>query len=267
MATTILITGAGSGFGAGTALGLARQGYDVIAGVQISPQVTELRGRATVEGLSNLRVEKLDLRDEFDIAQAHRWDIDILFNNAGIGESGPLAEIPLTLVRSNFETNLFAPLALTQGFVRKWINERREAKIVFTSSIAGLMTREGTGVYSATKHALEAVAEGLRAELAPYGIKVQTINPGPFFTGFNERMAETAFRWLDDRRNFTKREELGVLFARRFQPDSMRLEPADAIAEMVRIVPATEGKFRNVVPTAAEAMLKQHEQDAWDARI
>ena len=267
MATKILITGAGSGFGEGTALGLARQGYDVIAGVQISPQVTELRGRAMTEGLPNLRVEKLDLRDEFDIAQAHSWDIDILFNNAGIGESGPLAEVPLPLVRSNFETNLFAPLALTQGFVRKWIHERKEAKIVFTSSIAGLMTREGTAVYSATKHALEAVAQGLREELRPYGIRVQTINPGPYFTGFNERMAETAFRWLDDSWNFTKREELGSLFARRFQPDSMRLDPVEAIAEMVRIVPSTEGKFRNVVPAALEDMLKQQEQEAWDATI
>lgn len=267
MAKTILITGAGSGFGEGTALGLARQGYDVIAGVQISPQVTALRGRAATEGLANLRVEKLDLHDEFDVARAQGWDIDVLFNNAGIGESGPLAEIPLSLVRSNFETNLLAPLALTQGFVRKWVAGKKPAKIVFTSSVAGLVTREGTGVYSATKHAIEAVAEGLRAELAPYGIKVQTINPGPYFTGFNERMAETAFRWLDDDRNFTGRKELGELFERRFQPDSMRLDPAEAIEAMVRIVPSMEGKFRNVVPPAAEEMLRQHEQETWDARI
>jgi NAD(P)-dependent dehydrogenase (short-subunit alcohol dehydrogenase family) len=267
MAKTILITGAGSGFGEGAALGLAREGYDVIAGVQVSPQVTSLRARALEEGLASLRIEKLDLLDEFDVAQAHGWDIDILFNNAGIGESGPLAEIPLKLVRGNFETNLFAPLALTQGFVRKWIAGKKEAKIVFTSSVAGLMTRQGTGVYSATKHALEAVADGLRQELAPHGIKVQTINPGPYFTGFNERMAETAFRWLDDSMNFTKREALGALFYERFQPDRMRLDPLEAIAEMVRIVPSMEGKFRNVIPASAEAALKQHEQEAWDARI
>jgi NAD(P)-dependent dehydrogenase (short-subunit alcohol dehydrogenase family) len=267
MATTILITGAGSGFGEGTALGLARQGYDVIAGVQISQQVTQLRGRATTEGLPNLRVEKLDLLDEYDLIQAESWDIDVLFNNAGIGESGPLAEIPLSLVRSNFATNVFAPLALTQGFVRKWVREKKHAKIVFTSSVAGLMTREGTGVYSATKHALEAVAAGLKLELAPYGIKVQTINPGPYFTGFNERMAETAFRWLDDSWNFTRREQLGEQFYRRFEPDSMRLDPVDAIEHMVRIVPEMEGKFRNVIPLSAEDMLKQYEQEAWDALI
>jgi NAD(P)-dependent dehydrogenase (short-subunit alcohol dehydrogenase family) len=267
MATTILITGAGSGFGEGTAVGLARQGYDVIAGVQISPQVTQLRGRATAEGLSSLRVEKLDLHDEYDVARAHSWDVDILFNNAGIGEGGPVSEMPLGLVRSNFETNVFAPLALTQGFVRKWVAEKKQAKIVFTSSIAGLITREGTGVYSATKHALEAVAQALSQELRPYGIKVQTINPGPYFTGFNERMAETAFRWLDDSWNFTKREQLGELFYRRFESDSMRLDPVEMIEHMVRIVPSMEGRFRNVIPLSAEEMLRRHEQEAWDAVI
>lgn len=267
MATTILITGAGSGFGEGTALGLARQGYDVIAGVQISPQVTQLRGRATSEGLRNLRVEKLDLHDEYDVARAHSWDVDVLFNNAGIGEGGPISEIPLALMKNNFDTNVFAPLALTQGFVRKWIAEKRPAKIVFTSSVVGLMTPEGVGSYSATKHAIEAMAEVLAQELRPYGIKVQTINPGPYFTGFNERLAETPFRWLDDAWNFTKRAALGDLYYRLFDSDSMRLDPAEMIEKMVRIVPSMEGKFRNVVPSAAEEMLRKHQQEAWDAVI
>lgn len=267
MTKTILITGAGSGFGEGTALGLARQGYDVIAGVQISPQVTQLRGQAATEGLTNLRVEKLDVLDQFDVARAHSWDVDILFNNAGIGEGGPVSEIPLGLMRSNFETNLFAPLALTQGFVRKWVAEKRQGKIVFTSSVVGLMTPEGVGSYSASKHAIEAIAEVLAQELRPYGIKVQTINPGPYFTGFNERLAETPFRWLDDSWNFTKRAALGDLYYRLFDSDSMRLDPAEMIEHMVRIVPSMDGKFRNVVPEAAEAMLKKHQQDAWNATI
>jgi NAD(P)-dependent dehydrogenase (short-subunit alcohol dehydrogenase family) len=267
MPRTILITGAGSGFGEGTAVGLAKQGHDVIAGVQISPQVTALRGRATIEGLSNLRVEKLDLHDEFDVARAHSWDIDVLFNNAGIGEGGPVSEIPLALMKSNFETNVFAPLALTQGFIRKWVAGKRAAKIVFTSSVVGLTTPEGVGAYSATKHAIEAMAEVLAQELRPYGIKVQTINPGPYFTGFNERLAETPFRWLDDAWNFTKRAALGDLYYRLFDSDSMRLDPMEMIENMVRIVPAMEGKFRNVVPSAAEEMLKKQQQEAWDAVI
>ena len=121
MPKTILITGAGSGFGEGAAIGMAKNGHNVIATVQISPQVTPLRCKAEQLGLTNLRVEKLDLLDPYDIAHAQTWDIDVLFNNAGIGECGPVSEIPLDLVRRNFETNVFAPIGLTQGFIRKWI--------------------------------------------------------------------------------------------------------------------------------------------------
>ncbi len=118
---TILITGAGSGMAEGVAIGLAKLGHKIIAGVQISPQVTALRRKAAELGLEqHLRVEKLDLLDPFDVDNALKWDIDILFNHAGIGESGPISEIPLALVRSNYETNVFAPLVLTQRFIAKW---------------------------------------------------------------------------------------------------------------------------------------------------
>src|SRR6185503_1184687 len=106
------------------------------------------------------------------------WDVDILFSNAGMGESGPVFEIPLDLVRHNFEINVFAPLALAQKFAAKFINEKKKGKIVFTSSMGGLYTPAGFGVYVSTKHALESIAEALQQELKPFGIQVQTINPG-----------------------------------------------------------------------------------------
>ena len=102
MSKTILITGAGSGLGEGAAIGLARKGHAVIATVQILPQVTQLRAKAAELGLENLRVENLDVIDSYDRERAHTWDIDVLFNNAGIGESGPVSEIPVELVRRNF---------------------------------------------------------------------------------------------------------------------------------------------------------------------
>jgi hypothetical protein len=74
----ILITGAGSGFGEGAAIGLARNGHDVIAGVQIWPQVTSLRRKVKSLGLSNLRVEKLDLLHPYDVANALKWDIVVI---------------------------------------------------------------------------------------------------------------------------------------------------------------------------------------------
>jgi len=267
MSKTILITGAGSGFGEGAAIGLAQNGHDVIATVQISPQVAALRQKVDDLRLKNLRVEKLDLFDPYDVAQAHTWDIDILFNNAGMGESGPVSEIPIDLVRRNFETNVFAPLALTQGFIRKWVQAKKPGKIVFTSSMGGLFTPPGFGVYVSTKHALESIAEAMQQELKPFGIKVQTINPGAYLTGYNETMADTAFRWLDDSKNFTKRKALRDIMDSLLGPPEGRLEPAEMIELMIQIVPADSGKFRNVAPKFVEDMLKKHQLEAWNKEM
>jgi len=267
MTKTILITGAGSGFGEAAAIGLAKNGHDVIATVQLSPQVTPLRETAKALGLANLRVEKLDLCDSHDVAFAQSWDIDVLWDNAGMGEGGPVFEIPLDLVRRNFEINVFLPLALTQGFVRKWIDGKKQGKVVFTSSMSGLFSPVKWGVYAATKHALESVAEAMQQELAHYGIKVQTINPGAFYTGFNETMADTAFRWLDDTKNITQRADLRGQFDEELASPFGHLDAQEMINHMIAIVPEDTGKFRNVVPQAVEDMLKAHQLAAWDNPI
>ena len=147
MAKTILVTGAGSGFGKGAAIGMARNGHNVIATVQVSPQVTPLREEAKTLGLKNFRVERLDLTDPYDIAQAQSWDFDVLWNNAGQGEAGPVWEIPVDLVRRNYEVNVFLPLVLTQGVVRKWVANKTKGKVVFTSSMGGLFTPANWGTY------------------------------------------------------------------------------------------------------------------------
>ncbi|ABS27540.1 SDR family oxidoreductase [Anaeromyxobacter sp. Fw109-5] len=267
MAKTILITGAGSGFGEAAAIGLARKGHTVIATAQISPQVAALRRKATELDLGRLRVEKLDLLDHYDVARAQTWDVDVLWNNAGLGESGPVSEIPLELVRRNYEVNVFKPLELTQGFIKKWVAARKPGKIVFTSSMGGLFTPAGWGVYVSTKHALESIAEALQQELTPFGIKVQTINPGAYLTGYNETMADTAFRWLDDAKNFTKRDALRATFDALLGQPEGHLDPQEMIDRMVDIVPADTGKFRNVCPQSVEDMLKKSQADAWNNTI
>jgi NAD(P)-dependent dehydrogenase (short-subunit alcohol dehydrogenase family) len=265
---TILITGAGSGFGEGTSIGLAKAGYHVIAGVQIPQQVTVLRKKATELGIEkNLQVEKLDILDEYDVKRALTWDVDILFNNAGYGESGPLFEIPVELLKKNFETNVFAPLSLSQKFAAKFIREKKKGKIVFTSSMGGLVAPVGLAPYCTTKFALEGVAEALREELAPFGIKVQTINPGGYFTGFNERVGETAYRWLDDSKNFTKQADLTAQLNVLIGNDSGRLDPKEMIDAMIKIVPSDEGKYRNVLPQFIEDLLRGHQLQTWERAI
>ncbi|MDQ0891428.1 NAD(P)-dependent dehydrogenase (short-subunit alcohol dehydrogenase family) [Paenibacillus sp. V4I9] len=264
---TILITGAGSGFGKAAAIGMAKNGHNIIATVHVSSQVTPLREEATALGLTNLRVERLDLTDPYDIKQAQSWDFDVLWNNAGMGEAGPVWEIPVDLVRKNYEVNVFLPLTLTQGVVQKWVREGKRGKVVFTSSMGGLFTPANWGTYVSTKHALEAFAEAMQQELTQYGIKVQTINPGAYYTGYNETMADNPFRWLDDQVNFTKRVDLRKGFDDFFATPEGKMDAQEMIDRMIDIVPADEGKFRNVVPQVVEDMLKDHQLAAWENRI
>ncbi len=265
---TILITGAGSGFGRAAAIGMAKNGHKIIATTQASSQVTPLREEVAALGLSDrIRVERLDLTDPYDIRQAQTWDFDVLWNNAGMGEAGPVWEIPVDIVRKNYEVNVFLPLVLTQGVVQRWVREKKKGKIVFTSSMGGLFTPANWGTYVSTKHALEAFAEAMQQELAAYGIKVQTINPGAYYTGYNETMADNPFRWLDDRVNFTKRADLRKGFDDFFATPEGKMDPKEMIDRMIEVVPADEGKFRNVVPKVIEDMLKDHQQKAWENRI
>lgn len=263
----ILITGAGSGFGALAAIGLAQEGHEVIAGVQIWPQATELRRKVAELGLSNLRVEKLDLLHPYDVQNASSWDVDILVNNAAVAESGPMSEIPLELVHRIFEANFFGPLDLTQRFARKLVDEGRTGKVVFTSSIGGLIAVPFGGPYAATKHALEAIAGAMLAELAPFGIQVQVINPGGFLTGFNETEAESASHWMDDRTNYIKRADVQGFFDQILGVDENRLDPQLMADAMVSIIPNDTGLFRNVFPDFTEDMVKTVQRDTWEARI
>ncbi|TZG34249.1 SDR family oxidoreductase [Agrobacterium sp. B1(2019)] len=270
MPKTILVTGGGAGFGKEAAIGMAKNGHNIIATCQVSPMVTAMREEVQKLNLTDrIRVERLDLSDHYDIQQAQRWDFDILWNNAGQGEPGPVWEIPVDIVRRNFETNVFLPLVLTQGVVQRWVREGNHngKKIVFTSSMGGLFTPANWGTYVSTKHALESIAEALQQELAAYGIKVQTINPGAYYTGYNETMADNPFRWMDDSKNFTKRADLRKGFDDFFATPEGRMDAKEMIDRMIEIVPADTGKFRNVCPKIIEDMLKEHQLKAWDNQI
>ena len=94
---------------------------------------------------------------------------------------------------------MFAQLDSTQRAVKRWVRSKTQGKVVFLSSVLGVVSPPMIGAYSATKHAVQAIAEAMQDELRPFGIQVQTINPGPYLTDFNETMVEAAFWWLDDK--------------------------------------------------------------------
>ena len=191
MTKTVMITGAGSGFGKGASLALAARGHQVIATTETEEQAAALRAEAP-----QLTVEKLDITSA-DVAKAADWDIDVLINNAGAGQTGPMADVPLDRVRHLFEVNVFGTLAVTQQVLPRMV-AKGAGRIIIVSSIAGVVVGPSFGPYSMTKHALEAMGKAMRAELAPQGIDVTLLNPGPYLTGFNDRMADSMWEWFGD---------------------------------------------------------------------
>ena len=194
MSKTILMTGAGTGLGHGTVLGMAKNGHHVIATVENWPQVTQLRADAEAEGVSDkLTVEKLDYNEPSDIehiVEKYAQKVDIFAPNAATGETGPIAEINVDRIRRVFEVNVFQTLELIQRFAKVFV-ARGYGKIIPTSSIAGFFTFDYLAPYCASKHALEAIMQTMYQELKGTGVQVATINPAPFSTGFNDRMYDT----------------------------------------------------------------------------
>ena len=256
--TKVLVTGAGTGFGNEIALRLAAQGFDVIAGVEIIAQVQAVKEQAKSRGVA-LRVEKLDVTNEDDRQKAWHWDIDVLLNNAGISEGGSMADIPAENLRHQLEVNLVGPVLLTQGIVKKMV-AKRKGKIVFMSSVAGLTADPFTGAYSASKHAIEAVAEALGKELQEFGIEVATINPGPFLTGFNDRMFETWTSWKDD---VTKR----LFDYEKMAFPHEQYDPEPVFETTIGVISGKIKTYRNVEPKEIIAQQRAQLDAAWERRV
>ncbi|MDR2274557.1 MAG: SDR family oxidoreductase [Sphingobacterium sp.] len=262
MSKTILITGAASGFGKIAAFDLASKGHQVIATAQVYPQVSDLIHEASEKGI-DLIVDKLDVTNARDLAYIHKkYDIDILISNAGVMEGGPIAEQPLDLIRSMFDINVFGGLELAQGFIKKFIAQKKAGKIVFTTSMGGLWTVPYVAAYCASKHAMEAIAEGLKTELADFNIKIATCNPGVYGTGFNDRGVESIFRWYDPEVNFTPSSVFDGI------ADSLnnQLDPQEMAECIVNVALDENSNFRNVYPKETEEFVKQLQADAWTAK-
>lgn len=253
--STVLITGAGTGFGKEVALRLAEAGHDVIAGVEIVAQVTALRQAAKDRGV-DLRVEKLDVTSPDDRDNAWTWPIDVLLNNAGISEGGSTADIPEDHLRRQFEVNVFGPILLTQGFAKQ-MAKRGSGRIVFMSSVAGLTTDPFTGAYSGSKHAIEAFADALHQELAEFGVRVATINPGPFLTGFNDTMFETWKTWRDD-----PQQRIFDYATLAFPHE--QYDPEPVFETTVAVITGEDTGYRHVLPVETIPQTKEQMDGVWD---
>lgn len=184
----VIVTGASAGIGAATARRLVRGGARVVITARRQDRLDALARELDATGANVLAVagditSDADRRRWVDATRVKFGRIDGLVNNAGYGTRGPVEVVPVDLIRRNYETNLFALIALTQ-LVIPVMRAQGGGSIVNIGSVAGRIARPLSSIYDSTKHALEAITDGLRGELRPFGIRVSLVRPGFIETEF-----------------------------------------------------------------------------------
>lgn len=248
MIRKILITGAGSGIGRDTAWALASRGHRVLATTYDEAQAQALRTQARERNLP-LEAFKMDITSAADRVQVLPLEIDVLINNAGIGDSGSLAEVDVDRIRQVFEVNLFATLELTQMVLAGMI-ARRRGTVLFVSSVAGRVPVPFLMPYSMSKFALSAAGAGLRAELQALrcNVHVALIEPGAIRTGFNQQMTQRKYEWMARHSYFSAQvERLKAQEASAFRWLEAR-STRPIVAQIVKASEAERPRLRYVAP-------------------
>jgi NAD(P)-dependent dehydrogenase (short-subunit alcohol dehydrogenase family) len=185
-AQVILVTGCSSGIGRAAALEAARRGHRVFASARNVADVAEIARPPSIEAV------ELDVAGPGSIAAAVKrvadaaGRIDALVNAAGYAHYGAVEEVSAEEWRAQFEVNFFGAVDLTRAVLPR-MREARRGTVVMVSSVGGRVVVPFAAPYCASKHALEAVADSLRVEAAPFGIRVVVVQPGPVETRFADK--------------------------------------------------------------------------------
>jgi NAD(P)-dependent dehydrogenase (short-subunit alcohol dehydrogenase family) len=189
MTSTVLITGASTGFGRSTAQFFAAQGWNVIASMR------NTAAGADLAALANVLITRLDVQEPASIEAAisagiaRFGQIDVLVNNAGFGLFGVFEGTSSAKIREQFDVNLFGAMDVTRQ-VLPHMRERKSGVIINVSSGAGVFGLPMLSIYTASKFALEGFSESLSYELASQGIVMKIVEPGGVIsTGFGDRSA------------------------------------------------------------------------------
>ena len=243
---TVLVTGASSGIGEAAARALAGAGHRVIAAGRRQDRLAALADRHP--GITPLVFDVSD-RGAVDAAVAGLPPIDVLVNNAGFAAAGPVETVSEAETRRQFDVNVFGLLHVTRA-VLPGMRRRRAGLIVNVSSVVGRVSFPGTGVYSASKHAVEALSDALRAEVKPFGIGVVVVEPAFVRTEITQTpaadgaRAEGAYRALADATTAYLRREV-----------ERGADPDDLASLLVRIVDARRPRTRYPFPPRSRALM------------
>jgi NAD(P)-dependent dehydrogenase (short-subunit alcohol dehydrogenase family) len=185
----VLITGCSSGVGHATARAFCAAGFETVATARNPAQIEDLR----VAGCHALALDVTDeaqRRAAVKAVETQFGAVGVLVNNAGYGQYGPIEEISLDQMRRQFETNVFGGARLSQLALPSMRRAGR-GRIINVSSVAGRVSVLGGGAYHASKFAIEALADALRPEVEPFGVKVINVLPGPIATRFEATLLQS----------------------------------------------------------------------------
>lgn len=177
MSKVVLITGGSSGIGKAIGEFLFHKGFTVYGTSRNPEKITN--SLFPLIALDVRNTESIKLAVEKVISMSQR--IDVVINNAGVGITGPLEEIPTAEIKNNFETNFFGPIEVIKAVLPQ-MREQQSGLIINITSIAGYMGLPYRGVYSAAKGALEIITEAISMEVKSFGINVVNVAPGDFAT-------------------------------------------------------------------------------------
>ena len=187
---TALVTGASSGIGRETAKRLAAQGFMVIAAARRIDRLNELADQ--VHGITPKQVDLSNTEDRENFCRYLTGlpdPVSVLVNNAGYSIRGSIEDVFLDDAKRLFEVNLFALIRVTQACLPN-MRVLRKGTIINISSMAGKFAFPMSGIYAASKYAVEAISDALRIEVRPFGISVVAIRPGFIATEFNDVAGE-----------------------------------------------------------------------------
>jgi NAD(P)-dependent dehydrogenase (short-subunit alcohol dehydrogenase family) len=257
---SILITGCSSGIGLASAREMKARGWRVFATARKHEDLARLRDEVAVESLYLDSAEPASIAEAAEhVLAATGGRLTALFNNGAYGQPGAVEDLTPDVLRAQFEANVFGWHDLTSRVIPS-MRALGEGRIVFCSSVLGLVAAPYRGAYCASKFAIEALADTLRMELATTGIKVVLIEPGPIASRFLEHALE-AYRRNIDLDGSLHREVYRARIARMEEGGSQtfKLGPEAVAAKVVQALESRTPKPRYyvTVPTYVAAFLRR----------
>lgn len=267
----VLVTGASTGIGRNIAERLASEGYLVFAGARKDKDL------AALNAVDNIRAVRLDVTSQSDVdaavevVKAEGLGLYGLINNAGVAVFGPLSQTPDSDLDFLFGVNVDGVVRVTRAFAPMII--QNQGRIITTGSISGILSSPTLGVYSMSKHAVEAFTDSLAGEMDQHGVSVSVVEPGNYKTQIRRTTADRALQQMEGagvELNDEQRERIEAIKARELtyrEPDEvsdafMHALFSDAPKRRYMVVP-DEREAEITIRKAIEELVQLNEWQAY----